>query len=360
MAHFSARALILFSLCAPACDRGPGAESEPDAEPGQDAESSLDAGAPDAEAAADAAIFPAQGEFEVEDCEGENGIDDPCYWRYQIDPDECSAASPCAKLVIAFSGGEMNCDDSYGNDEAGYSQALTRYSENGYVAVCAGVFLTNDLSATVPFNDEAKRIELVVDAIRASEIVASVWDGSELLFAGVSHGASAPAVVMARTTLDDLPAFQGSKKTAACLHDGTYDVLATDQYLREFPLACSALREPVVCRRYFQEFSGACPVPSLDDPEVAADTVVSVEPSVFAIKDWKIIECGSAKPGCLAPGDADRDWLPASTMNAFCDNLDAGADHRCTLDPMPDDGHLTCFGTIEGIDKCRLWFDALP
>ncbi len=298
------------------------------------------------------------GEVTVNECQQLNGIEDPCYWRYRADPAACKDGG-CSRLVVIFSGGEMNCDDSFGRPDAVYSKAMAGYVEAGYVAVCAGVFLTNREASQVPYYEERDRIDLILSSIRASKEMASLWDGQHLLLAGVSHGATAPVVVMARSDAEDEPIWHGEKTTAACFHDGTYDVVETDAFLRASPLSCGRVRQAVVCDRYYGG-AKACEAATLEHPDAANDTIVDVPASAYGIKDWKIIECGSATPlpacGLL---DVDRDWLPASSMEALCTQIDSAKTHTCQFDSLPDDGHLSCLGSQEGIAKCRDWFNAL-
>lgn len=300
---------------------------------------------------------PAQeGQSTVDACMGMNDIDEACYWRYQYDTTKCSPEKPCSKLVIFFSGGEMNCDDSYQNPSAGYSRVLNGYTSDGYVGVCAGAFLSGTVDATIPLNKEADRINALITDIRHSSVIQSIWDGKDLLFAGISNGASGPVDAMANTTLDDQPTWKGSDTTAACFHDGVYDIPAADRFLMTGSpaLLCRGMRNRVICGRYTNTATGCVPVDSTN-PEVALDTITQTDPAAFAIKHWKLVECGSALPACAVQGD----WVPAAPIQELCSNISADPGHTCTFGSQPNDSHIACMSTADGIANCRDWFDRL-
>ena len=311
----------------------------------------------------DTTPIPAEDEAYVEECNGLNSVNQDCYYRYRYDPERCGSDARCSKLVIFFSGGEMNCDDSYGDASAGYSQILKRYSEDGYVAVCAGLYIEgheNDEVRRVPRHSEKDRIHELISAIRESEAIQELWDGSRLLMSGVSNGATVPVVVMARHTIDDSAEWKGSQKTAACFYDGIYDVIEVDNQLKRYPISCQGVRNASICYRYTGDAD--CPVdPDPGNSDVILDSVTTVDPSEYAITDWKIIECGSNLPVpiCGIIGDWDRDWITKGPMESLCHQIDGGTNHNCILDPLPDQGHLSCSSTDSGIDKCRLWFNGL-
>src|SRR5204863_144791 len=83
-------------------------------------------------------------------------------------------------------------------------------------AACAMAFQTSDGSAQFPRNKEAARFDKLVKAITSDAGVLSGWNGDDLLFSGVSHGASGPVVTMATSNDDDQPAWKGARYTAAC------------------------------------------------------------------------------------------------------------------------------------------------
>lgn len=297
-----------------------------------------------------------EGQFNIDVCKGMNNLDETCYWRYQYDSTKCNPEKPCSKLVIFFSGGEMNCDDSYQNPGAGYSKVLNGYTSDGYVGVCAGVFLSSTAAGTIPPNKEAGRINALVNDIRQSSAINAIWNGEDLLFAGISNGATAPVTAMARTSFDDQDTWKGSRKTAACFHDGVYDIPYADQFLSTGSpaLQCNNLRNRTICGKYTNTAKDCSPINSAD-PEVALDTITQVDPTAFAIKNWKLIECGSALPACAAQGD----WVPATPIQELCNDIAGDPSHTCTFGSQPNDSHIACMSTAQGIANCRDWFNRL-
>ncbi len=185
-------------------------------------------------------------------------------------------------------------------------------------------------------------------AVTTSAWAARYWTGESLLFAGISHGATAPPIVMARTALDDQPSWKGTKKTAACFFDGSMDQAATSQFLTTN--ACTA---PVSYQRWNARYcgSGATSCDLATNAKAQADTITGVAPDAYAIRSWKIIECGSGSPPCTS------DILPAPAQQATCTKIDSGPLHTCTFESMPDGSHLTCFG--QAYDRCAAWFDGM-
>jgi hypothetical protein len=306
---------------------------------------------------------PPEAEFYVEKCQGLNSVDQECYYRYRYDPEQCGGDAKCSKLVIYFSGGGMKCDESFGDESANYSKILKGFSDDGYVAVCAGIYLEghqNDEIRRIPRHEEKDRVDELISAIRESDAIQKLWDGSRLLIAGVSNGATVPVVVMARHDVDESEQWKGSQTTAACFYDGVYDVIEVDDQLKRYPISCRGVRNASICYRY----TGAANCPDGPDPDnsdVVLDSVTTVDPSQYAITEWKIIECGSNLPApiCGTTGDWDRDWVTKGPMESLCDQIESGANHNCTFDPLPDQGHLSCAASDSGIAKCRVWFNDL-
>jgi hypothetical protein len=307
--------------------------------------------------------IPAEAEFYIEECSGLNSVDQECYYRYRYDPEQCGGDAKCSKLVIYFSGGDMRCDESYGDESANYSKILKGFSDDGFIAVCAGLYVEghqNDEVRRIPRHAEKDRIHELLTSIRQSDAIQELWDGTRLLISGVSNGATVPVVVMARHDVDDRPEWKGSQTTAACFYDGVYDVIEVDDQLKRYPISCQGVRDASICYRY----TGAADCPDGPDPgnsDVILDSVTTVDPSEYAITDWKIIECGSNLPAplCGIIGDWDRDWITKGPMERLCGQIDGGANHNCTFDPLPDQGHLSCAASDSGIAKCRLWFNDL-
>lgn len=300
-------------------------------------------------------ISPAlQGQVTLGECKGMNGVNESCYWRYQYDNTVCSKTKPCSKMVVYFSGGEMSCDDTYTNPNGAQSRIMAAYAKDGYVAVCAGLFLTDANSNAIPFNKESNRVDALIKNIRANSNIKSIWNGQNLLFAGISHGSNAPVDAMARTSLDSNSTWKGSRKTAGCFLDGNYDQPAADAFFVKNASTCVALRTHIMCQRY-SGTSGNCPLVTLQNPEAALDTITTVAASEFAIPNWKLVECGSALPACADQGD----WLPAPSIKTLCSNLDASSAHTCEFGSLPTQSHIDCMSTPEGIASCKDWFNNL-
>lgn len=306
------------------------------------------------------ALAPAQGETTVQMCSGMNGVQEPCYWRYQYNAPSC-AGGACSKMVIFFSGGEMNCDDSYGNPNTVYGRILDAYAKDGYVAVCAGTFMTNKGGQSTPYSQEANRVDTLVKSIRASSDILKAWNGERLLFSGVSHGATAPVITMAQTELDNQPSWKGAKTTGACFLDGAYDAVAADAFIRSgTPRAqCDALHTATACERYFNT-SNFCPAVTQNNATAVQDTIVNVNPSAFAISNWKLVECGSALPVCGPRGNPTAaDVLPEGPIQQLCTNIQGAPHLSCAFGSLPNETHQMCAGTPQGINECQSWFDGL-
>ena len=303
---------------------------------------------------------PSQGQTTLQSCSGMNGVSEPCYWRYEYNANAC-AGGACSKMVIFFSGGEMNCDDSYGNSNTVYGKILDSYAQNGYVAVCAGTFITNKGGQSTPYSQEVSRVDALVKDIRASADIRNAWNGQQLLFSGVSHGATAPVIAMAQTTLDDQATWKGTKTTGACFLDGMYDPVTADTFLQAgTPRAqCDALHTSTACARYFNT-PNFCPAVTRSNSVAAQDTIVNTNPSVFAISNWKLVECGSALSACGVPGNPTAgDVLPAGPIQQLCANIQGTPQRSCTFGSLPDQSHQMCAGTPQGINECQGWFDGI-
>jgi len=289
---------------------------------------------------------PEEQLFLVDECKGDAGSE-ACAWRYRYNKDKCSIDNPCSKLLLFFSGGEMSCDGDL-DSTVGYGKVLKAYADDGYLAICAGIYIGDVESGAVPYNDEASRVKKIISSIRASSAVKSLWDGKHLLFSGISHGSTAPVIAMARGSDDDADEWQGSGETAACFFDGAYDVVATNN----FAINHSCAFVDRICPRYMGTTTGCVLDPN--HPEVVADSITGIAPSALKIKNWKLVECGSSYVGALA---CNFDFLPAPPIQALCSAIDAGTDHTCAFDSQPTGTHLGCFSTDLGIDQCKAWFN---
>ena len=209
-------------------------------------------GAADADTGADdtsVAAPPAVGQTIVEGCRGETGLDEHCLLVQNASA--CSAAR-CDKLVVVFSGGEMGCESG-----PGYGDVLAGYAAAGYAAVCINYFESSVGSAVAPYVDEATRIDIAVREATTGGWAQAYWNGAELLFEGISHGATAPLILMARTRLDEQPHWQGSLLTAGCFFDGSYDQAATASLLATGALGGAACETPVSYQRWLERYCGA-------------------------------------------------------------------------------------------------------
>jgi hypothetical protein len=326
--------LLLLALvaCGGGDDDTPGT---PDA-PASIADARPDAGPPPA----------ATGTIVLAACSGLAESDEPC--ELVTNASACSTTR-CAKLAVLFSGGDMSCESSV------FAGILGGFAAQGWAAVCINVFDTNVASGAVPYLDEQARYDLAVRTATTGAWGTAYWTGAELLFAGISHGATAPVIVMARSTLDDAPAWRGTARTAGCFFDGSYDQAASADLLSTGAAGGNPCTFPVPYQRWLERYCGDGASPDTCDlatePAAVADTITAVDPSAFAITDLRLVECGSATPTCTG------DILPAAPIEALCTHLDDGPAHTCTFAALPDLTHLNCFPMRYA--DCITWFDAL-
>ena len=277
---------------------------------------------------------------------GLNGVDERCV--VVEDASACSGAR-CSRLALVFSGGEEGCGS------ASYAPLLQRFADAGYATACINPFESAVGSGAVPYVDEAERYDRSVREATQSTWAQAYWTGEHLLLAGVSHGATAPLILMARTALDDGPAWHGTRTTGGCFLDGSYDQQATAELLRTGAADGGPCTVPVPYRRWLARYCGPSATAANCDlstqAAALADTITTVSPSEFAIRDLRLVECGSALPTCAS------DILPAAPIEALCSGLNQAPDHRCEHAAMPNVGHATCFGP--GSNDCRTWFEQL-
>ncbi len=354
-------ALLLFAACAPAptkptADRvdthavGPdsGAADSSPTESGTDdthvyEDSAGETGTPDTSDAP-----PPTGEIVLDACLGQNGVAERC--TLVTDASSCTDA-PCSKLVIVFSGGEMGCATG-----RGYRGVLSGYASRGYAAVCVNYFETPTGSGTSPYVDEASRIDLAVREATTGAWARTYWTGDDLLLQGISHGATAPVVLMARSALDDQPHWRGQRTTAGCFFDGSYDQAATAALLATGTDRGEACTSPVSHARWLERYCGPGATTANCDlstePKALEDTISAASPANFALRALKLFECGSALPDCTG------DIVPAAPIQTLCALIDDSPTHACSFVSLPTDSHLTCHA--DHFDACRTWFEALP
>jgi hypothetical protein len=249
----------------------------------------------------------------------------------------------------------MSCPDP--DDESKY---LRNYAKRGYVAACAMAFESSEGSGSFPSHRAASRVNSLVKAIVSDPNIAAAWSGEHLLFTGVSNGATTPVVAMAREEFDKESWWNGSQNTAACFYDGVAHVADLFAFLRENNCAKrnSVLSYQRAYSRYCDWTGGTLPSSwprpsSCDNADTQADTITSTDPSAFAIKTWKLIECGSATAACL------RDVIPKAPIETLCSKIDSGASHTCEFESFPDVGHVACAGSNhETINACADWFES--
>jgi hypothetical protein len=317
-----------------------------DSPPSIDAAKTIDAKLP----LVDAAPLPAMTKRTLPQCTALATGTETCGYEITLNPITC-ANRGCKKLVVFFAGGQQVCNQAIQD----------RYAAAGYVAVCALLFQTSEGTSLYPFAAEASRAHEIMKAVADDAVVKAAWSGASLLISGVSHGATAPVIAMARTTFDSEPSWRGATHTAACFFDGIYNIASIDELLGTGN-AGGPCQGPVSHARMIGRYYSGDPLihsctnnKCACDPDHAPamdnDTIEAVPTAEFAIKDWKLIECGSAMAACPS------DIVPAAPISALCANIDASAQHTCAFEAMPNDSHLTCAGT--GISRCIDWFDGL-
>ncbi len=299
--------------------------------------------------AADApASPPPAGQLSLDACLGLSGVQERC--TLVTDATACTAAR-CARLVVVFSGGEQGCATG-----AGYASVLAGYAAHGYAAVCVNAFATAAGAGVAPYLEEADRFDVAVREATTGPWAQRYWTGEHLLLEGISHGATAPVILMARTALDERPHWHGSRSTGGCFFDGSYDQVATAELLRTGAVGGAACASPVPYLRWLERYCGPGATTASCDlttqVKAQGDGIAAALPATFAIRDFKLFECGSALPIC------GGDVIPAAPIQALCSRLEASPDHGCSYTSLPTDGHLTCHASA--YDQCRTWFEGLP
>jgi hypothetical protein len=292
-------------------------------------------------------VPPAQGTIVLDACRGETGVDEDC--TLVTDASACVDAK-CSKLVVVFSGGEMGCLSGQG-----YANVIAGYADRGYAAVCINYFETSEGSAVAPYVDEASRIDLAVREATSGAWAQAYWTGEDLLLEGISHGATAPVILMARTELDEAAHWRGSHFTAGCFFDGIYDTLATADLLDSGAVGGKPCSAPVSFDRVLERYCGpGATAESCDlatNAKAQEDTITGVDTDAFAIRDFALFECGSDLPACVG------DIVPGAPIESLCQNIEASPTHTCAFEGLPKDSHLTCHR--DHYDACRVWFEGL-
>ncbi len=290
---------------------------------------------------------PASGQIVLDGCLGLSGVNEKC--TLVTNASAC-ISSKCSKLVVIFSGGEMGCISG-----PGYTSALSGYASNGWAAVCINYFESSAGSGEVPYVDEAGRLDYAVQQATSGAWANAYWTGEKLLLQGISHGATAPMILMARTSLAQQAHWQGTQLTAGCFFDGSYNQLATANLLATGALGGGPCISPVSYFRGLERYCGSgangsnCNLAS--KPKALDDTITNLATVNFAVRHFKMFECGSAGPVCT------KDIIPGVPVQDLCGEIDSTSGHSCSFTALPSDGHLTCHGNQ--FDQCRIWFDSI-
>lgn len=300
-------------------------------------------------------VYPLSADRTIDACKDLGTGPEICQWRYNYE-DTCRQ-NKCSKLLIYFAGGEMGCPDPVSKPQS----YLARYAKSGYVAVCARIFETQVAAGQFPLNREAARVDLLVKTITSDPAIRQGWNGERLLISGVSHGATAAAIAMARNDFDSSQAhWQGSKKTGVCLFDGIYDT--RDLLTRAFDNTCSIYQRGYT--RYEGRnctWSGNSKIPSTwphpdtcRSPDLALDTIVGVDVRRFAINNWKLIECGSKMDDFC-----DKDMVADLPQRQLCNQISADKGKSCEFASFPSLSHHDCGAEPGTQNECLNWFDQL-
>jgi hypothetical protein len=288
----------------------------------------------------------ASGQIVINDCSGLSGVNEKC--TLVTNASACTG-SKCSHLVVIFSGGEMGCVSG-----SGYTTALNTYASNGYAAVCINYFDSSTGSGDVPYIDEASRIDLALKEATKGSWANSYWTGEYLLLQGISHGATAPVILMARTSLANGAHWKGSKFTAGCFFDGSYEQVATATLLATGTLSGGPCVTPVSYTRGLERYCGTGATGATcnlnTNAKAQQDTISTVSVN-FAVKDFKMFECGSSRPVCSG------DIIPGAPVLDLCNNINATPGFTCSFTALPNDGHLTCHANE--FDQCRTWFESI-
>lgn len=315
---------------------------------GEDLSGRTDTGGEDTGGTDGAATPPALGQFVLDACLGTTGIAERC--TLVANASACTEGK-CSKLVVVFSGGDMGCTTG-----SGYHDVLTGYAAHGYAAVCIDAFDSPEGSGAAPYVDEAERIDVAVREATTGAWARAYWTGEDLLLQGISHGATAPVILMARTDLDNQPHWHGTRRTAGCFFDGSYDQAATASLLASGASGGNACTWPVPYTRWLRRYCGPGATEATCDlashPKAQDDTLTDILATTIAVLDFKMFECGSALRACTG------DIVPAEPIAALCRRLDSSPSHTCSYTTLPTDGHLACHANH--YDACRSWFDGLP
>lgn len=229
-----------------------------------------------------------QQQVVLEACAGLGGVGERC--SVTLDASACAPDKKCSRLVVLFSGGEMGC----ALKGRAYAEVQADYSAHGWASACVNVFETSTGSGALPYYKEADRYDTAVAAVTQGEWAAQLWTGEYLLLQGISHGASAPLIAMARGRLRAERAWQGSAGTAGCFFDGSVNQAATAALLATGTPAGGPCTFPVPYSRWLARYCGGAGCDLSTNAEALMDTIEDAPAGNFSLTKWRITECGMA------------------------------------------------------------------
>ena len=305
-------------------------------------------------------------------CEGLGPGGEDCHSRLLWRPAACGGAA-CATLIIYWAGGEGGCVDG------SYDGLLEKWADSGLVVACAQPFTTSDESGRYPYADELERIDLLTRRVRQDAAIA--WDGSHLVIAGVSHGATAPVAAIAESrafaTRPDV--FTGRDGTALILFDGISDPARLE--------AWAGLQDDPACglwhARFVGRYGGGGPLTHACDNGACfcagggtgweRDSTVIGQPatgdwpaSPYMCADfaspaqtihWRIVSCGG---GQAEPCSLLGDIVPDDQQQRLADALTTCPELAVTYADHPGCAHTVCGGwDFCGGERARAWLTSL-
>ncbi len=309
-----------------------------------------------------------------------------CEFYYRYDDATCSTSSECDNLVIFFAGGGMKCEDIDSTSSNNMANHLDQYvtSSTGYIVTAACVVTRFVDADEMPFNDEAARVDKLVDEI-TTWAAANGWNGENLLLSGVSHGAAALYMTMAHETLDGGSHWSGDTQTGVCVYDPPVDAVVRDDAYHKDPdgvddcngSGVNGTRNRNICTRYGVATAGSVvscgnasadldcdelptPLPA-SCSEVGDDTMDGVVASDFAINHHKFVSCGENLEACASGSPVNGPT--EGPMDDICTTIDNASGKTCSVNSYGYHAHSQCLDVTlqwgQPIDDCKNWFETL-
>lgn len=273
-----------------------------------------------------------------------------CEWVLEYNKAKCSREKKCPKLVVFFSGGQMSCPEL--NNKYSY---LRDYADRGYIGICVKLFKSGSENSKWPRHKLLSRVSTSIEDIKSSETLKSLWTGDELLFSGVSEGATVPLLAMIQTSANKRISWKGKYKTAACFFDGIPHVPSFLKFIEQH--SCFANDDLVNCGRQIKRYGCQSGENSCDceSPDVLKDSVLAYPnlTSKMDISDWMLIECGSG----FRRKKCSRDATPAAPIAELCKTINSSDRHKCQFKKLPFRRHAGC--SITKSNLCMNFFDSL-